>query len=97
MITAQELDLDINKNGIVIVGDPTSHQSLQYDVKNGNDVTLKKGDINIEVKDIEKQSDGTFKGIIKYVEPYKALENEGADEGIEIMFSHENIFASSHS
>jgi hypothetical protein len=97
MITHNELTLDENDNGITFSGTYGPGVKIKYEFEDGDSVTLKKGDIEIEVLKAKKQSDGTYKGTIKYVEPFKALEKEGADEGIEIIFKYKNIFACSRS
>lgn len=86
MIKHDELILDENDNGITFTGTYGPGVKIKYEFEDGDSVTLKTGDIEIEVINATKQSDGLYKGTIKYVEPYKALEKEGADEGIEIIF-----------
>jgi len=70
MINAQDLNFDLNDNGIFISGTHTPGEKLQYSVENGNNVSLKKEEIDIEVENIERSSDGTYKGVIRNVEPF---------------------------
>ena len=95
MITAEELNLDLNDSSIVFTGTYGPGAKIQYDFENGDYVSLRKGEIEIEVKNVERQSDGTLKGVVKYVEPFRALKAEGVVEGTEIIFSYQNIYACS--
>jgi hypothetical protein len=63
------------------------------EVEDGNSVTLKKGDISIEVKEIKRNADGTFLGVIQYIDPYDALMKDGVEDGVEIVFLYRHIFA----
>ena len=96
LITYNELNLDENDSRITFSGTYGSGVKINNEFEDGDSVTLKKGDIEIEVLDAKKQEDGKYKGIIKYVKPYKSLEKAGADEGVEIIFKYKNIFECSH-
>lgn len=96
MLTAEELNLDINHGSIMFVGTHTHGQGLKMTVENGCNVTLKKDEIKIEIKNLEKLKDGIFKGIIQYVEPYKSLQAIGANDGVEMSFSYDHIFLCSY-
>lgn len=96
MITYKELNLDENDSGITFFGSYGPGTVMRYELEDGDSVTLKKGEINIEVIDAKRQEDGTYKGAIKYVEPYKSLEKDGVDEKVEIIFTYKNIFVCSH-
>ncbi len=95
MITSEDLNLDLNDSGIGVFGTYGPGTTLKYDFENGDDVSLKKGKINIEVQNAEKQPDGAIKGVVKFVVPYNALEADGVVEGTEIIFSYKNIFSCS--
>ncbi len=93
MINVTDLKFDLNKHGITVVGTYGPTTVIKYDFENGDDVSLRKGEIKVEVKSVEKQADGTFKGVIKNIKPYNSLESEQISEGTEILFSYTNIFA----
>lgn len=93
MINVTDLKFDLNKHGITVVGTYGPKTVIKYDFENGDDVSLRKGEIEVEVKSVEKQAGGTFKGIIKNIMPYNSLEAEQISEGTEILFSYTNIFA----
>ena len=96
MILAKDLGFDHNENKILHVGKYKLGKAIQMTIEDGNQVSLRKGDIKIEVQDIKKTEDGTYCGKVQYVEPYKALSEEGVDEGVDISFSYKHIFACQH-
>ena len=96
MINAEDLKLDHNNLGITFTGTSKPGQPLQCEVKDGNSVTLQKGEIDIEVVQIKEQSDSSYHGKIICIEPYESLRKEGVMEGLEITFLKEHIFACGH-
>ncbi len=96
MIMANDLNFDFNNSGILFSGAQKTGQALQMIPKPGDSVSLKKGNIEIEVQILTKNSDGTYSGKVKYVDPYQALLEDGVDDGIDICFSHDHIFSCSH-
>jgi hypothetical protein len=96
MIQAKDLQLDLNDSGIFFTGTYQPGQKIQRDIVNGDNATLKKDEIDIEVQNLKRNLDGTYTGVVQYVDPYQALSKEGVEEGVEIGFMHKHIFASSH-
>ena len=73
MIIAEDLKLDHNDEEILHVGSYEPGQSLQMIIEDGNSVSLRKGNIEIEVQNIKQAENGTYYGKVQYVEPYQAL------------------------
>jgi len=93
MIDVIGLGFDENDGSIFFSSSFTPGEKLKMFVEDGVNVSLKKGDISVEVKNISKQSDYIYKGVVNYVEPYKSLEKVGIDEDVEILFRYKHIFA----
>ena len=92
MIQAKDLQLDLNDSGIFFTGTYQPGQKIQRDIVNGDNATLKKDEIDIEVQNLKQNLDGTYTGVVQYLDPYQAL----SKEGVEIGFMHKHIFACSH-
>jgi ABC-type iron transport system FetAB ATPase subunit len=96
MIDVKDLNFNLNeKNEIIYSGSVVPGQPIKMEVVEGDSVSLKKGEINIEVENIVKLDESTYKGLVKYVEPYRALVDDNVDDGIEITFSYGHIFVCS--
>ncbi|MCI5128810.1 MAG: hypothetical protein D3907_10005 [Candidatus Electrothrix sp. AUS3] len=95
MITYNELNLDNNNFGITFSGTYGPGTEIKNKFKDGDSVTLKQDDIEIDVINVTKQEDRTYKGVVKDMRPCNSLENEGVREGVEIIFQYENIFTCS--
>lgn len=96
MILAEDLGFDHNDEEILHVGTPQPGQALQMIIEDGNRVSLRKGNIEIEVQDLKKTGNDIYCGKVKYVEPYQALSEDGVGEDVEICFSYKHIFACQH-
>jgi hypothetical protein len=66
------------------------------EVKEGGRATLKKGDIQIEIQNITKDSAYSYMGKVSSVTPYDALEKDNIMEGTDISFSYRHIFWFDH-
>ncbi|MCI5119406.1 MAG: hypothetical protein D3913_16010 [Candidatus Electrothrix sp. LOE1_4_5] len=96
MITYKEPNLDKNKFGITFSGTYGPGTEIKNKFEDGDSVTLKKQDnIEIDVINVTKQEDQTYKGLVKDVRPCNSLENEDIRKGVEIIFQYENIFTCS--
>ena len=90
---AEKLNFDLNEDGIFFSGNHTPGSRIQNIVKEGDDVTLKKGELNVHVLDVRQNPDNTYIGTVDFVEPYEALLAEGVKEGSEMTFLYDHIFA----
>ncbi|MBU3953802.1 MAG: hypothetical protein KJ658_16830, partial [Proteobacteria bacterium] len=67
-----------------------------FKLKEGDMVTLKKGDIRIEIEDIKNISGQTYIGKVLSVTPYGALKKDNITDDSEISFSYGHIFSCHH-
>lgn len=96
MIDAKDLEFDINNEEILFYGVQKPGQAISQTVQDEDSVSLKKGEIEIEVRGIRKNPDGSYSGKVQYVEPYQSLSGVGVTVGVEICFSHNHIYACTH-
>ena len=95
MITYNELNLDNNESGMTFSGTYGPKTEIKYKFEDGDSVTLKQGDSVINVINVNKQEDQTYKGTVKEVCPCNSLESEGVLEEVEIISKLENILTCS--
>ena len=96
MLRAENLNFDYNDEGILHVGTPNHREALKMSIDDGNSVSLKKKNIDIEVQNIKQTTEDLYCGKVQYVEPYQALLKDGIDDGVDICFSYKHIFACRH-
>jgi len=84
---------DVNEYGIHFVGDYDQNKRMSYTVENGDSVTLKIDDEDVNVKDIVQTGDNEYTGIVY---------DFGSSHGVTFMdlvleqqveFKFENIFS----
>lgn len=92
MITAVILKLDINNAPIRYSSSRGKAKPIKYDFSNGDTVYLKRGNVDIEVRDVEKLSNDSYKGVVYDFMSDSVLESEGVCCGVDIGFSYNNIF-----
>ena len=93
MTKAEELNFDLNDQTILFSG--TSHggrKKLQHEIKDGNSVTLKKGNVEVHIKNVERKPDNSYIGKVDYIDPYEALSGDGINDGFEMTFLHDHVF-----
>lgn len=103
MLNISDLNFDFNSTRINFYGSyapGNAGHKIKREVDDGSNVTLRKGKINIQVKDIKKSESESesesYSGVVQFVDPYRALSNDGVNEGVKISFSYRHIFACYH-
>lgn len=93
MTKAEELNFDKNDQTILFSGrSPASGKKLQHEIKDGNGVTLRKGTVNVYIKNVTRNPDNSYIGKVDYVDPYKALSGDGISDGFEMTFLHVHVY-----
>lgn len=90
------MGFDINEQGISFDWDYAHGYNNTNRVNKGDLVTLRKGDIRVEIKIIKISPDQTYIGQVLSVDPYGALKKDNIREDCEISFSHGHIFSCHH-
>ena len=95
MTKAEELNFDLNDQPILFAG--ISHGSgtkLQQDIKDGNSVILKKGDVEVHIKNVRRNSDNSYIGKVDYIisETEKEKETTIDGDGYEMTFLRDHVF-----
>jgi dTDP-4-dehydrorhamnose 3,5-epimerase-like enzyme len=96
MFDVEGLNFDKNDNGILFTGTYIPGRGIHREIVDGDSISLKKGDVFIEVRDIKRHSKGKLRGLVQYVDPYQSLKDQGIDDGVEITFKYKYIFACQH-
>lgn len=89
MIKAEELNFDLNDQTILFSG---SGKKLQHEIKDGDGVTLRKGNVEVYIKNVTRNPDNSYIGKVDYVDPYNALSGDGISDGFEMTFLHGHVF-----
>jgi len=89
MTKAEELNFDLNGQTIMFSG---SGKKLQHEIKDGNGVTLRKGNVKVYIKNVTRNPDNSYIGKVDYVDPYKALSGDGIIDGFEMTFLQGHVF-----
>ncbi|MCW5213561.1 hypothetical protein VU04_11730 [Desulfobulbus sp. TB] len=85
MITYKEFKLDKKDFGITFSGTYGPETEIKNKFEDSDSVILKQGDIQIDVINVIKQEDQTYKGTVKNVWPCSSLESKSVVEGKKIQ------------
>ena len=95
MTKAEELNFDLNDQPILFAGTGNmSETKLQRDIKDGSSVILKKGDIEVHIKNVRRNSDNSYIGKVDYIlsETEKEIETSIDGNGFEMTFLRDHVF-----
>ena len=95
MTKAEELNFDLNDKSILFSGTSNiSRTKLEHDIKDGSNVILKKGDIEVHIKNVRRNSDNSYIGKVAYIlsEIEKEKETSIDGDGFEMTFLRDHVF-----
>jgi hypothetical protein len=95
MTKAEELNFDLNEQPILFAEtSDMSKTKLQHDIKDGSSVILKKGDIEVHIKNVKRNSDDSYIGKVDYILSETEKENETSidGDGFEMTFLRDHVF-----